>query len=174
MSQVFATQNIRYDWKPELREVEARLARMEAYYENEASLYPQAEFIGIRDMHHKFDTQKDPSGSPWTPLEPPQRPYPHDILQLTYAMRNAATDPGTWEATPEGLFFDESLLPPYYVHHDPGGDRTPPREFIDLTEDARASLEALFVSWVEGGMIIGSRGFVRETRSPLGQFARFE
>jgi len=185
MPQVFSTQEIRYDWSPDMREVEDRLRRLEEYYENEASLYTQAEFIGIRDMHHKFDTQSDPSGTPWTALVEPQRPHAHDILQLSYDMRNAATDPANWEATPVGLFFDTSNMPwskskgqkvsiQYYEKHDPGGGRLPAREFIDLTEEAKTSLTTLFTEWTEGGMDIWGTGIRPLTRSPLGQFARFE
>lgn len=176
MSPVYSTRT-RFKWIGEgPPRASLNLAEMEGWFLETTTFVEAAQEIGIRDMDRKFESETDPEGHPWAEHK---RPYGGEgILRLTTQMYQDSIDPDTWQVTHRGLYFDTSNLPPYWIYHEqprgtPSKRGLARRSFIPLTLRAQEELTILFNEWVDQGMIVGSRGRVREFRAPTGRFASF-
>jgi phage gpG-like protein len=153
-----------------------QLTVMEDYFENTEAFTEMAKQEAQIDMATRFETETDPDGDRWPTLKYPA-PDQIGILQLTGAMRDAAVSDEAYVATPVGLFFNTSVLPEYWVYHEQPGNigetrnRIPQRRFIGLDAATEQKLENRAEEWMAGGIALGSRGFVRQVRSPIGRFA---
>lgn len=78
------------------------------------------------DTQHRFDTETDPDGEPWMPLDEEYLAhkislgYPDDILHRTGELERTATDPDAYIITEDSISFDTSKLPPYGLLHQTG------------------------------------------------------
>ena len=160
MSVVFPTTriNLDFEWENDTPiEINYKLARIEGYLEDTEYLMQRSMRILQKDMAHKFETETDPSGMHWDDLV---RPEPEQIGILrrgstNAAMYEAAISDEAWTASPVGVFFDSSVLPDYWIHHeqpDGGSYRIPKREFIAPTQDAEAEIEGMAYAWLDTGV----------------------
>lgn len=106
------------------------LLRLADYIEDTVPPLRAAKAIAQADMRERFQTDTDPEGNPWAPLDPDYlakkekmtelRTHPDDILTLSRRMQDAATSEAAWIISPTGdeLFFTTAPLPDYWsVHH---------------------------------------------------------
>jgi hypothetical protein len=146
------TARLDFEWvenTPE--EISYDLALLEGYFENRQALTEALKEMLESDMAMKFETETDPSGSPWQPLKEPAKDQV-GILRLTEDMFNAATSESAWSATPQGVFFDTGMLPPYWAFHeqpDGGAHRIPKREFIGPSMEAQAKAASIAGMWLD-------------------------
>lgn len=160
MSVVFPSTrvNLDFEWENDTPiEINYKLAQLEGYLEDTEYLMQRAMRILQKDMAHKFETETDPSGIHWDELVKPE-PEQIGILRrgsTNAAMYEAAISDEAWTASPVGVFFDSSVLPEYWVHHeqpDGGNYRIPRREFIAPTQEAEAEIEQEAFLWMDGGV----------------------
>lgn len=165
---------LEFEWEyPDPTEITYRLAKLADYLEDTQVLSETLEATLQYDMALRFHTETDPTGKPWAPLVRPAKTQ-QGILQLSGDMRDAAISNAPWTATPVGVFFDTSELPPYWYFQDVRSSHIPrgPRKFIGVSKKAQAEAIRTADGWLAGGIEIGARGFVREARSPAGTFMR--
>lgn len=177
----------RFDWNPDLDALEARLLVMDEYFEHPEAFILDARDEAQVDMARRFEDEVDPTGLPWPPLKMPA-PEQVGILRLTTEMYDRAIE-DAWVVAPTGLFFDTSVLPPYWQYHEFGSGSThrdpagmgaamsgnighgiPQRAFIGISRVSQERLQDRFAGWVRGGIELGSRGYVRQVRAPSGVF----
>lgn len=153
MSVIFpTTARLDFEWVENTPETIAYdLALLEGYFEDRVALTEAMKEELISDMREKFETESDPSGSPWQELKQPAKDQV-GILRLTEDMFHAAIDESAWTATPTGVFFDTGMLPPYWAFHEQpsgGAQRIPRREFIGPTIQAQAEVTAIAGAWLD-------------------------
>jgi len=151
-----ATTGLRFDWKyPEPAQVNYQLGALEGYLQNTEVLAASLKEHLIADMEDRFESETDPDGHPWEALEEPA-PTQIGILRLTEDLRNAAVSEDAWTATPEGVFFDTSVLPDYWVFHEQpegqGSQRIPRRAFVGASPEAEVEAVMLAETWLEVGL----------------------
>lgn len=106
----------------------AQMLQLAGYLENTEEPLLEAAGIARADTQRRFDTETDPDGIEWIPLDPDYKAYkvgqgyPEEILQRTQQMMHAATSPGAWKVENDTLFFDPSGLPSYAMLHQIGND----------------------------------------------------
>jgi len=170
-----ATVGLDFEWlEPGPAAINFQLVAMEEYLEDTQALAELAQAAAQVDMARHFVTETDPSGNPWTPLVQPA-PDQQGILQLTGEMRDVSISDEPWTATPVGVFFNTGVLPDYWRYHEQpegGGQRIPQRQFIGLSADTEGEIERTADGWLMGGIMLGTRGFVRQGRAPAGVFTR--
>lgn len=176
------TINLDFDWLyPDPPRINYELVRIEEYLERTQVLAEVAQEVAQVDMAERFEREVDPDGNPWKELAQPAFDQV-GILRLSTDMYQAAISDSAWSATPVGVFFDSGSLPQgkdggqYWQYHEQpegrGGQRIPQRRFIGLSPDAEQNVENRADEWLAQGIMLGSRGFVPQVRSPLGRFAR--
>ena len=160
MSVVFPTTrvNLDFEWENDLPiEINYKLARLEGYLEDTEYLMERAMRILQKDMARKFEMEMDPDGQHWADLVKPE-PNQIGILRrgsTNAEMYRAAISDEAWSASPVGVFFDSSVLPDYWIHHeqpDGGGHRIPQREFISPTGTAQDEIEVMAATWMDAGV----------------------
>lgn len=176
MSVIFpSTVGLEFDWGyPDVPRINYQLLQIEEYLGNTQAFTEMAKEEAQIDMATRFETETDPDGIPWLSLAQPA-PEQIGILQLTGQMREDAISEEAWTATPVGLFFNTAALPDYWIYHEQpegvGSQRITQRRFIGLDADTERKLENRADEWLANGLMLGTRGFVRQVRSPLGRFA---
>lgn len=153
MSVIFpSTARLDFKWVENTPEtISYDLALLEGYFEDRAGLTEAMKHELMSDMREKFETESDPSGSPWQELKEPAKDQV-GILRLSEDMFHAAIDESAWTATPTGVFFDTGMLPPYWAFHEQpsgGAQRIPRREFIGPTIQAQAEITATAGAWLD-------------------------
>lgn len=151
---------------------EFQLLGLEAYFANTEAFVEEMKAEAQIDMATRFESETDPDGVAWLPLIDPA-PQQIGILQLTGQMREDAISDEAWVTTPEGLFFDTSVLPDYWIYHEQpegeGAQRISRRQFIGLSDQTERKIENRFQERVDEGLLLGGV-FRREVRNMLGQF----
>jgi phage gpG-like protein len=120
---------MRLDAEPDPERVSFGLMKLAGYVETTQVPMQAAKRIAQEDMQQHFDTDTDPEGNPWTPLDPDyQRKKiqmggdPNNILTLSSRLERGATSSAAWIATEEALFFNTASLPDYWDVHQSGSD----------------------------------------------------
>jgi hypothetical protein len=121
---------LREDWNVDIDEVAQSLMAVEAALSDIELPLLASRRIAMQDMDDRFTTQTDPDGNEWVPLTidylnsttKSSSEHPDDILQLTGAMREAATNQESWLITDNSLIFDSSSMPFYAMIHQEGSD----------------------------------------------------
>lgn len=115
------------EWVPDPSDFEARLIGLSRSLENMTPLLVAARQLAIDSTAAHFDSQSDPQGNPWTPLDPDyliakgKAGYPTDeILVRTGAGKAAATSEGAYFITEDAVWFNPSALPDYMALHQSG------------------------------------------------------
>jgi hypothetical protein len=165
-------------WAPDPRIIAAKILELAAYLENFIPPLEASRGIAQRDMQEHFDTESGPNGEAWAPLADStiERWGEHPILQLTGAMRDAATSEGAYVIDGRDLFIDTSSFPPYWVFHETGtsgkgmgqileelkakgfeidplaGGGMPARPFVGISFEAQMLIIEAFDAWFEGGV----------------------
>lgn len=135
----------------------------------------QARYIIVEDIQSHFDNQSDPDGLPWKEWSPgydARQTNLGDILQRTYAMEYAATNPenliiishsssgGAYGGGEVALV--GSALPDYWIWHETGlPDRVgpkgpnplPKRSFAGLDLESEKKIDAIFDSWADEALL---------------------
>jgi hypothetical protein len=155
--------------------VQRELLQIENYLGDTLILAETAKAAMQVDMARHFDTETDPSGNPWAPLV--REAFDQiGILQLTEEMREAAISDEAWSASPDGVTFDASVLPPYWHFHDVGSVRITrgPRRFIGVSDREADVIEKMGDAWLLAGIAGPTRrGAARKVRTPSGTFIPF-
>lgn len=120
------------DAAPDPSRVAFDLMKLAGYLEETGPPMRAAARIGQEDMKRHFDTDSDPEGNEWLPLDPeylkkkakmPElKTQPDNILTLSTELERKATSPAAWIATENSLFFSTKGLPPYWDVHQSGSD----------------------------------------------------
>jgi hypothetical protein len=165
-------------WVPDPKIIAAKLLELAGYLENFIPPLMAAKGIAQQDMQEHFDTESGPDGAAWAPLADStiERWGDHPILQLTGAMRDAATSEGAYQIDGRDLFIDTSGFPPYWVYHETGtsgagmapileelkakgfevdplaGGGMPARPFVGISFEAQMLIIEAFDAWFEGGV----------------------
>lgn len=187
-----------YHWaEPEPEIVAQRLISLAGELEELAEPMTVAGDITRRDIQENFQTQSDPSGTPWQAWAESYEPWAlaHGsgrILNLEGHLQEAIGSPSAFIPTNEGLFLDTSGLPEYWAWNNFGAyDRAtrslgkdqfgdiggfanplPERPFVGLSEEARVKIDAIFFAWVEGEITIAMSGRGSKLRGPGGRFVK--
>lgn len=190
--------SIEFFWEPDPSVIAAKLMSLAGYLENFGPPLAASQQVAIADMQNHFDTESGPEGA-WAPHSPEtvKRWGEHSILDLTGAMRSAATSPSAFPIDGNDLFFSTAGLPPYAMIHETGrqgefagalrqmqeqghelvegfeftGGGMPPRPFIGVSEEAQLQIIEIFDAWFEGGVSgFYSAGGTVQTRLPGGRF----
>lgn len=118
---------MRLDAVPYPERVAFMYMRLADYIEDTRLPMLAAKRIAQEDMQRHFDTDTDPEGNPWVPLDPDYAKKkakmggdPNNILTLSGDLERGATSEAAWVATEEALFFKTSALPHYWDVHESG------------------------------------------------------
>lgn len=172
------TVGLELKWQyPEPPQVVYALAQLEAYLEDTQVLAEMAKQELQYDMERKFETETDPQGSAWQELVKPEAEQ-IGILRRgssNAAMFHAAISEAAWTSTPVGVFFDTTVLPPYWVYHEQpeggGVQRIPQRAFVDASNEAQMEIEEMGGRWMQIGIertVIVSSPATGRFLAPLG------
>jgi len=140
-------------WEPDPELIAQELFKLANETENwaEPLAETRAAFIYSTELH--FDTQSDPYGQPWWPLDPVYlakkvgQGYPETILERSGDLKRAATSEDAWLIEEHALIFDSSQLPFYGEYHQRGTD-----------EGQRAAVERYFAGEDVSASELESRG----------------
>ena len=166
---------ISFEFIPDPNEIANKIMALAGYLENVAVPLEASKGIAKADMQNHFDTETGPNGEAWAPLseETIKRWGEHSILQLTGAMRGAATSDAAYLVDGSDLFFSTEGLPSYWIFHETGRSLhhirafaeenphleidihtggMPPRPFVGLSFEAELQIIELFDAWFEGGV----------------------
>lgn len=121
-------QFITFEWVPDPRVIEEEMLQLANKLEDWAIPLSAARSAAIYDMDLHFETESDPDGDRWTSLDEGYAgsgrkqgsAHPDDILQLTGALRAAATSERAWFISGNSLFFNTGALPSYGPIHQAG------------------------------------------------------
>jgi hypothetical protein len=179
---------ITFEWKkPGPSEVAGKLMELAGYLDNVAKPLIAARAVAIADMEMHFDTESGPNGEAWAPLTQEyasRRGSDHPILQLTSAMKGAATSSTAYPVDGDTLFFNTGGLPFYWIFHQEGasrgggegvdefvkrakslglsvdesalggGGRLPARPFVGISAAAELQIVEIFDMWFDAGVSI--------------------
>ena len=105
------------------------LMKLAGYIEDTGKPMMGVREIARQDMQQRFDTDSDPDGNPWTPLDPDYKVKkakqgydPENILTRTSRLERMSTSRAAWIATDNALFFSTKALPAYWEVHQEGSD----------------------------------------------------
>lgn len=111
---------------PDPKEIQLELERIAGNLENlEKPLLASARILA-EDTQERFDTETDPDGDPWIPLDEEYLTskrslgYPDDILHRTGSLERSATQISAYRIVGNSVFFDTSGLPSYGTLHQTG------------------------------------------------------
>jgi len=111
-------------WYPSPEEVEKAFLQLAGYLDHMAIPMVSSQFIAMRDTEERFETETDPEGTHWAPLDPDylesklNAGYPEDILHRTGLLEDVA--PLGWRIIGDSLMYDTSGLPEYGRFHQTG------------------------------------------------------
>ena len=120
---------MRLDAVPDPERVAFMYMKLAGYLEDTRLPMLGAKRIAQEDMQRHFDTDTDPEGNPWIPLDPDYKKKkakmggdPDNILTLSSDLERSASSEAAWVATENSLFFKTSALPAYWDVHESGSD----------------------------------------------------
>lgn len=111
---------------PDPREIQLELERIAGHLENTKEPLAASARILAEDTQERFDTETDPDGNAWIPLDEEYKAnkvslgYPEDILRRTGSLEHAATQVSAYRIIGDSVFFDSSGLPSYGLIHEVG------------------------------------------------------
>lgn len=121
------------EWVPPPEEVEAALMEVAGYYENISKPILAARAIAREDIKRHFDTETDPDGNPWQPLDDEyivkkqSQGGDSRILRFGGDLEKAATSSSAFIVNDDSLFYSADGLPFYWRWMQegtgPGGSR---------------------------------------------------
>lgn len=114
----FAGGTISFTWVPDPEVVAQELIATANRLEDREGPLLISRQIAINDMEERFATKTDPDGNPWPPWAPTYTG--NKMLDLTGAMKGAATAPGAYPVTTESVFFNTGGMPEYWIWHQEG------------------------------------------------------
>jgi hypothetical protein len=136
------------DWVPgdDPETVSEEMLGLAGYLENTAVPLLFAREYAIADTRERFETETDPSGTPWIDLDPDYLEEkiaagkPADqILVRDGFLEQAATSEAAWLISDELLVFNPSVLPFYGAYHQTGtGDNATIAAFRAKKEEWRS------------------------------------
>jgi len=130
-----------------------------------------ARHIIAQNIQEHFDNQEDYDNMPWQQWSESYEARQEnlgDILQRTYELEYAATDPNNFEVISGSVSAGSygggevamvgSSLPPYWIYHEEGipsrkTGALPKRAFAGLDTRGEEQLFAVFDRWVEGTLL---------------------
>jgi hypothetical protein len=149
---------IEFFWKPDPEILARRIMTLAGYLENFKPPLEASREVARADMENHFDTESGPEGA-WAPLADAtiERWGEHPILQLTLALRGAATADTAFPVDANDLFFSTAGLPFYWKYVEEGrGGSAEDVEFAKaarkMFEDAGKQVPARFEQAAYGGM----------------------
>ena len=116
----FAGGTISFTWVPDPEVIAQELIATANRLEDRRGPLLISRQIAISDMEERFKTRSDPDGNPWPPWSPAYAPRGNRMLDLTGAMKDAATSPSAYPVTNESVFFNTGGMPEYWAWHQEG------------------------------------------------------
>lgn len=115
-------------WSPDPDDVEAALVSIAGHIERLEAPLRASSLVARRDIQNNFDTESDPAGVPWIPLNEKYlkwkegQGYDNRILRMTGDLEEAATDTTAFviDHNNGNLYYNASNLPPYWELHQSG------------------------------------------------------
>lgn len=111
---------------PDPREIQLELERIAGHLENIKEPLAASARILAEDTQERFDTETDPDGNAWIPLDEDYLTskrslgYPDDILHRKGDLERSATSIQYYKVIGDSVFFDTSGLPSYGLIHQVG------------------------------------------------------
>lgn len=111
---------------PNPYDIQLELAQVAADLENLRPPLAASARILAEDTQERFDTETDPDGNPWIPLDEEYLTnklslgYPPDILHREGLLEKAATNIAAYRVVGDSVFFETSGLPSYGLIHQTG------------------------------------------------------
>jgi hypothetical protein len=111
-------------WYPSPEEVEKAFLQLAGYLDHMAIPMVASQFIAMKDTEERFETETDPEGTRWAPLDPDYLAskvgagYPEDILHREGTLEDVA--PLGWRIMGDSLMYDTTGLPEYGRFHQTG------------------------------------------------------
>jgi phage gpG-like protein len=111
---------------PDPKDIQLELERIAGQLENMGPPLAASARILAEDTQERFDTETDPDGDPWIPLDEEYLTnkislgYPEDILHRTGDLERSATQISAYKIVGNSVFFDTSGLPSYGLLHQIG------------------------------------------------------
>jgi len=111
---------------PDPKDIQLELERVAANLEDISKPLLASARILADDTQERFDTETDPDGDPWIPLDEEYLTskrslgYPDDILHREGTLERSATQISAYKIIGNSVFFDTSGLPPYGTLHQVG------------------------------------------------------
>lgn len=145
------------------------LVRVENYLNSTLIPLEVCKEIGQRDTQEHFDSETDPQGYQWEPLDPDyldfktNEGFPADILHRTGELETKATG-DAWKVADDTLLFDSGDLPAYGLLHQAGGGDP---DNIGVAAAHRAKVRAGTRVNAKGGLGLG-RGSALPMRRFIG------
>lgn len=118
--------NLQISVAPDPYKIQLELERVAANLENLTPPLVASARILADDTQQRFDTETDPDGDAWIPLDEEYLAnkeslgYPPDILHRTGDLEKAATNIAAYRVVNDSVFFETSGLPPYGLLHQVG------------------------------------------------------
>lgn len=118
---------VTFTWEPDPHIVAAEIMRVAEALEDMTKPLLASQAVARADMQVRFDTDTDPDGAAWMPLDEDYARKkqsmgydPSDILTATGAGESAATSPAAFPIMGDTLFYDTGSLPDYMLYHQHG------------------------------------------------------
>lgn len=111
---------------PDPKDIQLELERVAGNLENVGPPLSASARILAEDTQERFDTETDPDGDPWIPLDEEYLTtkqslgYPDDILHREGSLERAATQISAYKVVGNSVFFDTGGLPSYGMLHQIG------------------------------------------------------
>lgn len=146
------------EWEPDPERIQQALVTFADAFEDWSVPMEEARQASIASVRRRFDTETDPSGTPWPELNPDYEEWKINrvgsdkgMLRLTDDMYNATLAGESWIITPRTIEFNAESLPFYAGYHQTGLENRktplPQRMFVGLDEEAGLDIQAIFTKW---------------------------
>lgn len=118
--------NLQISVAPDPYQIQLELERVAGNLERLGPPLAASARILADDTQQRFDTETDPDGNAWIPLDEEYLAnklslgYPPDILHRTGDLETAATNIKAFRIVNDSVFFETSGLPPYGLTHQVG------------------------------------------------------
>ena len=118
------------EWVPAygFDDIEAKLIGLSKSLDNLAPVLLEARELARQSTEAHFDSESDPSGTPWAPLSidwrtdkrKTQSAHPDEILQLTGAGKETAISEDAYFIAEGEIWFNPNVMPDYMAYHQRG------------------------------------------------------
>lgn len=138
---------ITFHWEPNPQVISMAIMEVAEALEDMAKPLLAARAVSQADMRNRFETDTDPDGNAWAPLDPDYERYKTlnggpagDILTWTEELEREASAPNAFLIDGDSLFWDGSGIPDYGWYHEHGSGAGNAGAHLDYRERYRAGV----------------------------------